>query len=50
MSVLFVTAPLLGGYGIYVTLEAVASEDYWLGIVGSLLSLFAGVCIGWLVA
>lgn len=49
MSVLIVTAPLMGGYGIYMTLEAVASENYWMGVVGSLASLFAGMCVGKLI-
>lgn len=45
-SALIVLAPLAGGYGIYATMEAVATKSYWLGLVGSLLSLLAGLLLG----
>lgn len=43
--VLIVLAPLVGAYGTYVTMEAVATKSYVLGLVGSLLSLFAGLLL-----
>ena len=45
-SALIVLAPLTGGYGIYATMEAVATKSYWLGLVGLLMSLFAGLILG----
>lgn len=45
-SALIVLAPLADGYGIYVTMEAVATKSYGLGLVGSLLSLLAGLLLG----
>lgn len=48
-SALIVLAPLTGGYGVYMTMEAVATKSYWLGLASSLMSLFAGLCFGKLV-
>lgn len=47
--VLIVSAPLSGAYGVYVTMEAIANKDYLMGLFGSLMSLFAGLCIGKLI-
>lgn len=46
---LIVLAPLSGAYGTYATMEAIASKNYLMGLAGSLISLFAGLCIGKLV-
>lgn len=44
-----VAAPLAGLYGMYLTLEAVASDSSLLGLVGSLISILAGVTMGKLI-
>lgn len=49
MSVLVVLALMDGCYGIYMTLKAAASKNYWMGIAGSLMSLWAGLCLGKLI-
>lgn len=43
---LIVLAPIAGVYAAYITMEAIASKNYVLGLAGSLLSLFAGLCFG----
>ena len=43
---LIVLAPLLGGYGTYITMEAIATKSYVLGLIGSLIALLGGIGIG----
>lgn len=44
--VLIVLAPLISGLGTYVTMKAIEARSYMLGFVGSVVSLYGGICIG----
>lgn len=43
---LIIIAPLLGGYGMYMVMEAIATKSYALGFIGSLVTLVGGLGIG----
>lgn len=44
--ILIVLAPLIGGLGTYITMKAIEARSCMLGLVGSVVSLLGGICIG----
>lgn len=44
--ILIVLAPLISGLGTYITMKAIEANSCMLGLVGSVVSIFGGFCIG----